>query len=87
MIVDYDNLRIRDFVTQDNTVHFSSYKQGYFWYCVKNIVNNQLYCFPVPLDDIGTGEMLHTDKSLLYMRWIRAALVDKTMRLEEPVAL
>ena len=82
-MIDYNDLRITDFVTKDNLVHFSSYKAGYFWYIVKNLTDGQMYCFPIDRMDIGTAELLHTDKSIYYMRYIRKAIAEKTLREEE----
>ena len=65
------NLNLIDIV-KNNTVHFDSYKNGYFYYTVK--VNEQVYRFPVELIDIGAATMQATDKALIYMRWIRKAL-------------
>lgn len=59
-----------------NYVHFSSFRQGFFHYNV--LTNNGVYSFPVPINDIGTGTMLATDKAISYMRWIRKAIEDKT---------
>lgn len=82
-MIQYDDLKIRDFVSADNLVYFSSYKAGYFWYVVRNLTNGQMYCFPIDRMDIGNAELLHTDKSLIFMRWIRKAIAEKTLREEE----
>jgi hypothetical protein len=74
--------KIRDFVDAENMVHFSYYQRDYFWYCVRSIVDQELYIFPIPREDVADGRMLHTDKAITYMRWIRQAIVDGTMKKE-----
>jgi len=71
-------LDIKDFVAKENYVDFESYRQGVFYYKVYKLNSTISYMFPVPLDDIGTATLLATDKSVLYMRWIRKAIEDGT---------
>lgn len=76
-------VRIKDLVGQNNKVHFSYYRAGHFFYCVRSIEDGQLYCFPVPLQDIGNATLNYEDKAITFMRWIRASLMDGTMIKEE----
>ena len=41
--------------------------------------------FPVPIDDVGTAYMLNEDKAMLFMRWVRIAVLEhyKTQELKE----
>jgi len=71
---------------KDNTVVFSHYRQGVFYYNVTSsapadIVNKpmELYQFPVPIEDIGEATLLADDKAITYMRWIRKAISDNTL--------
>lgn len=65
-------INLKDLI-KDNYVTFLSYKKGFFYYNIKN------YIFPVPVDDIGDGELLHTDKAIMFMRWIRKAIQEGTL--------
>jgi len=66
---------IKDIV-KDNTVQFAFYKNGIFYYNVFH--DEQLYLFPVPLSDIGDGVLKSKDKAILFMRYIRKAIEEKT---------
>jgi len=68
---------IKDIV-KGNTVHFARYRQGYAYYTVHVAAEAADYTFPVPLDDIGDATLLATDKAMVFMRYIRKALADKT---------
>lgn len=76
-------MKIVDFVDRENKVFFSYYQRGYFWYCVRSIEEGELFSFPIPVEDVADGRMLHTDKAITYMRWIRKAIVDGTLKREE----
>lgn len=56
---------IKDMV-KDKKVTFKLYANGELWY-----VTECGFEFPVPIDDVGTANMLAEDKALFYMRWIR----------------
>jgi hypothetical protein len=62
-------------IVKNNTVHFDSYKNGYFYYLVK--VDAQIYRFPVEMIDIGAGTIHAVDKALTFMRWIRKSIENK----------
>jgi hypothetical protein len=66
-----ENFNLKDIV-KDNTVHFNSYRAGFFYYIVK--VDNTIYQFPIDREDIGQATLLATDKAIVYMRWIRKAI-------------
>ena len=72
-------------LVKDNWVEFDSYRQGYFYYNLTTYNGESkdftriVYQFPVPLNDIGTATLLKDDKAITFMRWIRKALVDKTL--------
>ena len=78
---------LKDLVKTGNVVTFDSYRQGHFYYNVAHCTQEQLmnsdtavtiYQFPVPIEDIGTATLLHTDKAITFMRWIRKAMTDGT---------
>jgi len=73
---------------KDNYVRFDSYRQGYFYYNLEKIVDNEnsqtgqsieKYQFVVPIGDIGTATLLSQDKAITFMRWIRKAIQDNTL--------
>ena len=39
------------------------------------------FLFPVPLADIGDGKLLHEDKAIIFMRWIRLAIENQEIKL------
>ena len=63
-------------LVKNNFVHFDFYRQGHFHY--KLITNEREFTFPVPLEDISGATLNATDKALVFMRWIRRAIEDKT---------
>jgi len=65
-----ENLKIKDII-KDNTVHFNSYRAGFFYYTIE--VDGVVYQFPVDKEDIGQATLLAKDKAIVYMRWIRKA--------------
>jgi hypothetical protein len=68
---------IKDIV-KDNTVRFTKYRQGIAYYTVRVPSEGVDYIFPVPLADIGDATLLATDKAMVFMRYIRKAIEDKT---------
>ena len=68
---------IKDIV-KDNTVRFAKYRQGIAYYTVRVPSEGVDYVFPVPLSDIGDATLLATDKAMVFMRYIRKAIEDKT---------
>jgi hypothetical protein len=65
-------------IVKNNTVHFARYRQGYAYYTIRVPSEGIDYIFPVPLSDIGDATLLATDKAMVFMRYIRQALEDKT---------
>ena len=63
-------------VIKGNKVCFSHYRAGYLYYNVN--VELETYCFPVPIEDVGDATFLNEDKAIMFMRYIRQAMVDKT---------
>lgn len=72
-------------LVKDNEVTFDSFRQGFFYYNLEVVVNDngfislKTYQFSVPLEDIGTATMPAKEKAILFMRWIRKAKEDKTL--------
>ncbi len=65
-------------IVKDNTVQFVKYRKGYAYYTVRVPSEGFNYVFPVPLSDIGDATLLATDKAMVFMRYIRQALEEKT---------
>ena len=63
-------------IVKNNTVIFVKYRAGHLYY--KVVVNNVSYMFPVPTDDVGDATFNNEDKAMLFMRYIRKAIDDKT---------
>lgn len=59
---------ITELVKQGQTVHFVQASGDALRYAT-----NDGFTFDVPLDDLGDGEFLATDKAMLFMRYIRKA--------------
>ena len=64
-------------LVKGNHVEFSFYRQGVFHYTVYSWGDQ--YTFPVPQEDIGSATLLKRDKAITFMRWIRKAILDKTL--------
>lgn len=69
-------MNIKDIV-KDNVVRFDRYRHGIMYYTVR-IKDEGTYSFPVPLDDIGDATLPDEEKAIMFMRYIRKALEDKT---------
>lgn len=67
-------MKLADLI-KNNYVTFDRYRQGVFYYLINDISTTPevTYEFPVPADDVGNGTLLHTDKAITYMRWLRKA--------------
>lgn len=65
-------MNIKDMV-KDNVVRFTYYRDKELWYSLK-YDNGKVFMFPVPIDDVGNATLLHEDKALLFMRYIRKQL-------------
>jgi len=63
-------------IIKDNTVTFSHYKLGYLYYNVR--VEEIVYMFPVSINNIGDVTFLNKDKAIIFMRYIRQALIERT---------
>jgi len=65
-------------IVKGNKVYFSYYRTGNLFYNVE--VDDKTYEFSVPISDTGEASFEKEDKAILYMRYIRKALNDKTFR-------
>lgn len=65
-------------IVKDNAVRFAKYRRGCAYYTVRVPSQGIDYMFPVPLSDIGDATLHATDKALLFMRYIRKALEERT---------
>lgn len=66
---------IKDLV-KDNKVFFSHYRANHLYYHIWH--GTELYMFPVPIDDTGDATFTASDKAILFMRYIRKAIDEKT---------
>lgn len=49
--------------------HFVYYRDGSLWYRTETDL-----LFPIPISDVGTAQVLNSEKSLILMRYIRKYL-------------
>lgn len=63
-------------IVKDNKVNFSHYRASHLYYSINTY--GSTYSFPVPIEDIGDATFLDEDKALIFMRYIRQSLKDKT---------
>ena len=66
-------------IIQNNTVYFSRYRKENLYYVIT--VDGSNYEFPVPIEDCGDADFLDSDRAILFMRYIRKAIEDKTFNL------
>jgi hypothetical protein len=64
---------IKAMVSGGRKVRFRSYREGELWYATECG-----FVFPVPVSDVGCATLLHEDRAILFMRYIRkhAALIE-----------
>lgn len=79
-------MTIKDFIQKDkeNLVWFYRFKNGFFYYTISKIqekrnYNPPLYEFPIPVEDLGNGELKSGMRAIELMRWIRKAIEEGTM--------
>ena len=70
------NFSIKDIV-KDNFVRFHHYRAGYLYYSVV-VPSGEMYIFPIPISDTGEASFEKEDKAILFMRYIRKAIEEKT---------
>ncbi len=75
----YKELTLTELV-KNTTAYFTEYRDGELWY---NILRNpggmsvirkedrDLFAFPIPVKDVGTGHLPARVKAITLMRWIR----------------
>ena len=61
---------IKEMVKDGKKVRFTRYRQGHLYYQTEDGFE-----FPVPLSDAGDATFLAEDKAMMFMRYIRKALV------------
>jgi hypothetical protein len=72
-------MTVKDFVGNNthgepNVVYFEFYRAGNMYYRVANLIDGYTYQFTVPLEDVGNATLLHLDKAITFMRWIRKGI-------------
>lgn len=65
-------------IVKDNIAEFSHYQDGQLFYTVT--LPDVQYEFPIPILDTGNGTFNSSEKALLCMRWVRAAMENETIR-------
>ena len=70
---------LKSIVSDGNKAKFSHYQDGNFFYLVK--VQDQIYSFPIPIEDAKGTTLFVEFKAITLMRWIRKAIEDKTFQL------
>lgn len=73
------DLKVKDFVFEGNDAIFHMYRSGFLYYTVVNQSQDELYMFPIPLEDTGNATFSLRVKAITLMRWIRKSIEDKTM--------
>lgn len=76
-------------LVKDNKVRFLYYRKGELWYEVIKLTRKhesqftteddiydweQIFIFPVPIEDTGDGQFNVEDKAIIFMRYIRKYL-------------
>jgi len=61
-----------------NDAEFLFITDGKAYYQI--IVEDTVYEFPIPINDIGNGTLNVEEKGILLMRWIRKAMESQEMR-------
>lgn len=72
-------MKIKSFVQNNNTVRFDFYRAGSLYYIVKDTDGGNSFRFPVPISDTGDASFNAEDKAILFMRYIRKAIEEKTL--------
>lgn len=70
-------MNIKDLI-KDNTVAFHHYRNGNMFYWL--YTREDIYEFPVPLEDIGNATLEANDKAITFMRYIRKAIEGNTIQ-------
>ena len=65
------NERIKKYIKE--TAVFKYYRQGELIYEIIT-EDDEVFMFPVPISDTGTGIFKAADKAVFFMRWIRKQL-------------
>lgn len=73
-------MNVKDIV-KDNRVRFLRYRQGVMYYSVVAPGSTGEHMFPVPLHDVGDATLHAEDKAIIFMRYIRKAIEEKTFVL------
>ncbi len=74
---------IKDLV-KNNKVKFSRYRKGFLYYTIAHrlddsgfdFTNEDIYEFPVPIEDCGDATFPDSEKAIMFMRYIRKAQQD-----------
>ena len=62
-----DTNKLKEYVKDDRKVHFVEFFDDELWYKV----DGTDFKFPIPLKDTKGARFLASDRSILFMRWMR----------------
>lgn len=65
-------------IIKNNKVKFLRYRKGVVYYSVHVVDKSADYMFPVPLSDVGDATLEAEDKAMMFMRYIRKAIDDRS---------
>lgn len=65
-------MKLKEIVQNDNMVWLDTFNAKTAYYRVS--YNQDIYEFPVDMEDVGTATMKPKDRAMLYMRYIRKAI-------------
>jgi hypothetical protein len=78
---------LKDYVDVGNPVYFYQYTPEYLFFNIRNITTGEMCTFRVPVGELNRSGLhpTHTEKSVLFEKWILEALLSHSMeRCYEP---
>lgn len=72
-------MKVTDFVKLNSHAYFNYYRCGVCYYTVRHLSKDELYIFPVPIEDLGNATIGAVEKAITLMRYIRKAIQEETM--------
>jgi hypothetical protein len=63
---------IKKIITKDNMAKFLYYRHGHLYYSIDT--DGMTYIFPVDLGSVGDATFNKTEKSVMMMKYVRAAI-------------
>jgi len=69
------NINLKELI-KNNYAQFLRYRQQHLYYEIG--YGNDMFSFPIPLEDLQDAGVADTEKAITLMRYIRKAMADKT---------